>query len=299
MTPPAWLTELRNGVGIARRIPALSVRERGRWLAAAAHLPRAARRTPPRCCSVPARLPDGAMVDLQVGHSTDLAVIAEVLYEQQYAAPELHAPSLIVDAGSHIGTSVLWFASRYPDCRVVAFEASPRTFARLRHNVRDFPNVEVHNIALGACDGEVVFFEGIAPWASSLRPRDNPRSTTAVPVLTLDSALRLAGANAADLLKLDIEGAEYEVLRACPPRPARVHRIVGELHTWIDGVGFTEREFFALLEGYDVQEDESGGDHMFRAIAEDVAAPYIGEHHAPRSPCGRAEPEPPWPSSRA
>jgi hypothetical protein len=47
-----------------------------------------------------------------------------------------------------------------------------------------------------------------------------------------------------------------------PPDP---DRIVGELHTWMDGVEFTAAEFFDLLKGYDVEDDQSGRDHVFRA----------------------------------
>jgi FkbM family methyltransferase len=262
MSPGARLTELRNALGIARRIPGLTPRQRARWIAAGAGLALPGRR---RSLSVPVRLPDGRTVDFNVGHTTDLAVIHEVLYAGQYAAPGLENPALIVDAGSHIGASVAWFASRYPACRVVGFEASPTTFACLQQNVRGFPNVEVHNIALGAHDGPAAFFEAAAPWESSLRAHGQPGVT--VSALTLDGVLGLAGPEPVDLLKVDIEGSEYEVLRACPPRPERVRRIVGELHTWIEDRGFTDREFFALLAAYDVEDDASGADRVFRATA--------------------------------
>lgn len=135
--------------------------------------------------------------------------------------PELNDPKLIVDVGSHIGSSVAWFARRYPCSRVISFEASPTVCECLRHNVRFFPNVEIHNVALG-CDVE--------------------------------------------LLKLDIEGTEYEVLHACRPHPERVLRLVGKLHSWMVDVEFTTREFLALLDGYEVEDDCSCGEHMFRAL---------------------------------
>ncbi len=266
------LTELRNAVGIARRVPGLTPRQRARWIAVAVRLSRRPGgrprrpRPPRRPLSVPVRLADGRAWELAVGHATDLAVIREVLYGGQYARPELDDPALIVDGGSHIGASVAWFASRYPACRVVGFEASPTTFARLRHNVGGLPNVEVHNIALGTADGPTAFFEAAAPWRSSLRAPPDRAARVEVPALTLDSALELAGPGPVDLLKLDIEGAEYDVLRACPPTPERVRRLVGELHSWMD-VSFTAAEFFALLAAYDVEEDGAGGDRIFRATS--------------------------------
>jgi hypothetical protein len=47
-----------------------------------------------------------------------------------------------------------------------------------------------------------------------------------------------------------------------PPDP---DRIVGELHTWMDEVEFTAAEFFDLPKGYDVEDDQSGRDQVFRA----------------------------------
>ena len=263
---PDWLQELRNGLGIARRIPDLRPYERARWIAAASLLPWIIRRWWPVSIAVPARLPDGGTIALRVTHASDLALIFEVLYKGQYAVPELDDPKLIVDAGSHIGSSVAWFASRYPGSRVIGFEASPTTCESLRHNVRFFPNVEIHNVALGPVDGHALFYERPESCRSSLRPADDGAEVIRVPVLSLDSALRLAGSCDVDLLKLDIEGAEYDVLHACPPDPQRVRRIVGELHTWIVDVGFTSREFLALLDGYQVEDDCSGGEHMFRAV---------------------------------
>lgn len=121
------------------------------------------------------------------------------------------------------------------------------------------------NVALGAGNGTAQFVERKASWESSFAPARDDEKSTPIPVLTLDSVLERVGAERVDLLKLDIEGAEHDVLRASPPDPDRIVAIVGELHTWMDGVEFTAAEFFDLLKGYDVEDDQSGRDHVFRA----------------------------------
>ena len=263
---PGWWQELRNGIGMARLIPDLGPYERARWIAAASLLPWSSRRRWPFTIGVPARLPNGSTIVLRVTHAGDLAVIFEVLYKGQYAAPELDDPKVIVDAGSHIGSSVAWFASRYPSSRVIGLEPSAKVCECLRYNVRFFPNVEIHNVALGPADGYAPFYERRESCTSSLQSADDGAQGVMVPVLSLESALRLAGPGDVDLLKLDIEGAEYDVLRACLPDPQRVRRIVGELHTWMADVGFTTPEFLALLDAYQVEEDCSAGEHVFRAL---------------------------------
>lgn len=229
-------------------------------------LPLQRRLLPRRRRRVPVRLPDGRTTRFVVAHETDLLVLADVFGDGQYAEPVLRDPKLIIDAGSHIGASVAYFAARYPGCRVVGLEASPSTFARLRANTAVFPNVEVHNVALAPEDGTATFYERAAGWESSLLPRGGGRRVD-VPAMSLMSVLAMLGADHVDLLKIDIEGAEYGVLEAFRPAPGVIDVVVGEIHSWMDGTDFTDAEFLALLSDYSVETDESGRDYVFRALS--------------------------------
>ncbi|WP_230169244.1 FkbM family methyltransferase [Roseomonas sp. CECT 9278] len=137
----------------------------------------------------------------------------------------LHRPGTLVDAGAHDGLLTLPLA-RLPASRVLAFEPLPPAFARLRAALlAEFgappAHVECHAAALGDHAGEITLampvLDGVAQeqWASTakdyaahLSDRVDVRRF-AVPLMRLDD-LRLDDVTG---MKIDAEGAEYEILR--------------------------------------------------------------------------------------
>ena len=203
----------------------------------------------PRATTVTLRYRDHELPWI-VGPRSDFAVLNEVLVQDIYAfGLPADAPAVILDLGAHIGTSVLRFRAEYPAARIVAVEPDPSTFERLRHNVGGLPGVELRAEAVAAHDGTVAFHPAAQSWASRL---DGDGHGVPVRARTLTSLLTTIPP--ADLLKLDIEGAERDVL---DDRTLEgVGAIVGEYH---DTAGRIERErFFELLgRHFDVTVDES------------------------------------------
>ena len=134
-------------------------------------------------------------------------------------------PSVIVDAGAHDGRLTLPLAE-LPGARVIAFEPLPPVFARLCQAIAGLPpgRVTARPEALSDQAGSVTLavprVGGAAQeeWASITKDyaaiqRDDPRVEAidrwTVPTLTLDS-LHLTDVTA---IKIDVEGAEEEVLR--------------------------------------------------------------------------------------
>lgn len=138
----------------------------------------------------------------------------------------LHRPGTIVDVGAHEGLLTVPF-SRLPGSRVVAFEPLPRAFARLSRAVAEAhggtipPHVDLRPEALGDHEGEITLslpvLDGVAQeqWASTAKDyrgfegRRISVERLRVPLRTLDS---FAFADVTHL-KVDAEGAEYEVFR--------------------------------------------------------------------------------------
>jgi FkbM family methyltransferase len=141
----------------------------------------------------------------------------------------LHRPGIIVDAGAHEGRMALLLA-QLPASRVVAFEPVPPSFVRLQRAVTAAwdgkipPHVTLRCEALSDRNGKTTI---AAPrvngklqdeWASIAKdyavlrqadPRIEAIETWSVPVLRLDD-VNLPDVTA---LKIDVEGAELEVLR--------------------------------------------------------------------------------------
>lgn len=119
-----------------------------------------------------------------------------------------------VDVGAHVGTWTLGFAEQGRE--VVAFEAQRKTFYRLCYGIADNGlehRVIAHHTAIGARAGEIelriIGRDGGQTSTVALSTHEVPSSVEIVPVRTLDSY----GLGDVGLIKIDVEGAEIDVLR--------------------------------------------------------------------------------------
>lgn len=162
-----------------------------------------------------------------------------ILFEELYVAEvyffsATSAEPLIVDCGSNIGLSVLYFKRLYPECRVIAFEPDKATFEMLELNVRsnNLAGVTLVQKALSDSVGSVPFY--ISPeqpglLVQSTRKENLVRSeVTSVETETLSTYLT----EPVDFLKMDIEGSEDQVLKDLNEtgKLALVREIVLEYH---------------------------------------------------------------------
>lgn len=137
---------------------------------------------------------------------------------------------LIYDCGSNVGISVLYWKRLYPHSRVVAFEPDPQLFACLRTNTAAFPDVELHQAAVWTLNGRMVFAcDGADGGAlAAYKNTEDARMTATVPTVRLRDLLT----EPIDLLKMDIEGAEVDVLLDCIDRLPLVKRLFVEYHSF-------------------------------------------------------------------
>jgi FkbM family methyltransferase len=163
------------------------------------------------------------------------ATLFEELYvaDVYYFTPSSSAP-LIVDCGSNIGLSVLYFKRLYPQSRVIAFEPDGATFRMLDLNVRsnNLADVTLVNKALYDSVGSVPFY--VAPDQPGLLVQSTRKENLASSQLTTVETERLSTylTEPVDFLKMDIEGAEEQVLKDLKEtgKLAFVREIVLEYH---------------------------------------------------------------------
>jgi FkbM family methyltransferase len=177
--------------------------------------------------------------------TTDPLVLQQVLLKggrkaEYYLPPHLQ-PEVILDIGSNIGASILYFHHRFPSARIVGFEPHPETFAVLQKNVADLPQVSVLNYGLGTTNTHItvptesVNFGGFSTKGRALPQRD--RGVIECEVRRLDDVLHELNINKVDLIKIDCEGSEADVITGLSlDILERCQWIVGELH---DASAFT------------------------------------------------------------
>jgi FkbM family methyltransferase len=137
----------------------------------------------------------------------------EVFRERQYLFETDSSAPFVVDCGANIGMSVVYFKGLYPDARVLAFEPDPLAFACLTENVAGnaLKGVRIENAAVASVEGEADFFYDRADPASlrmSIVRERMPKDTRTVRAVRLSRFLD----EEVDFLKLDVEGAELDVI---------------------------------------------------------------------------------------
>jgi FkbM family methyltransferase len=175
---------------------------------------------------------------LRTGRIGDLYILYEVMAsDAYYIKQDLIAPGTvktIVDCGANIGLTSLYLASAYPLARVYSVEADPDNYAMLCENTATEPRIIPIHACVVATPRETVHFDNEGPaWG---RKSGATQKGTSVPALTLDELLARYEMKCIDLLKMDIEGAEREVLAVGNYLDA-VHHVVAELH---DEYGFAD-----------------------------------------------------------
>ena len=182
-----------------------------------------------------------------------LFLFREIWIDLSYAkgVGPLREGDVVVDIGAHVGLFTLWILSREPGARVVAVEPSSRTMRYLERNVglNAARRVTVIQAACGRSSGFAPLFRRRSDMTASLyADRVAGGSVESVEVITLDEVFARGGVERCALLKLDCEGAEYEILLGAPVATLRcAERIVLEYH---DGAGgHTPVELVSSLEG--------------------------------------------------
>ena len=146
--------------------------------------------------------------------SDALFLVHEIFVNAAYAFESSNPRPRIVDCGANIGMAVLFFKAFRPDAEVIAFEPDPITFARLARTIEmnGLRDVRLENAAVGHKDGTVAFYYNRSDSGSMTASVESSRGGDARQEVR---AVRLSAwiQEPVDFLKLDVEGAEYDVVR--------------------------------------------------------------------------------------
>ena len=189
----------------------------------------------------PARPPEVQLRDgcrFRVRSLMDLWIIKETCLDRDYERdlPPMGEDWRIVDIGAGLGDFCIHAACGHPRRRVAAFEPFAESFHLLRENlhVNGIRNVQAFPLAVGARNGPMRLqtTTGIAVQHSTARAGfTGPSDSLRVDGITLEQALRTAGFERCDLLKVDCEGGEFDIFQAATGELLeRIDRIVMEYH---------------------------------------------------------------------
>jgi FkbM family methyltransferase len=157
-------------------------------------------------------------IKLNYRDDSDESVIEEIFKDRLYRRLDQIIPVLtnpIVDVGAHIGVFSLYAGALNPKVKIFALEPEPKNFELLKENNKLNRN---KNIVAKQC---ALHWDEETTTSLYLSPNNHNHSTVkktknqlAVPAIELDKFLTKNNIAEIGLIKLDVEGAEFNLLPA-------------------------------------------------------------------------------------
>lgn len=160
----------------------------------------------------------------------------EIVYKDDYRLRQDPLPpgAVVIDVGANIGMFALHVAAAHGAARVYAFEPFPESFALLKRNAERNRLSAIEPIPLaiaGQAGRRELHLQGRHGVHSLF---GTAGEAVHIDCITLADAFARWAIERCDFLKLDCEGAEYEILLTTPSAVyARIQRLAIEYHDWM------------------------------------------------------------------
>jgi len=164
-------------------------------------------------------------------------LFSEIFEREQYYFLSDRTDPVIIDCGSHIGLSVLYFKLLYPEARIKAFEPGEVAFRILKKNISEnrLKNIELFNVALTSDNASRSYYQesqaDLDTCGNTLIPEWGARNgftVTKVQTRQLSDYIN----SEIDFLKADIEGSETEVIADIHDRLTWIKAFFIEFHMY-------------------------------------------------------------------
>lgn len=174
---------------------------------------------------------------INIENFSDLNTLNEIYIDEIYNTISDLKPSVIFDLGSNIGFSCLYFHFKYPDSKIFCFEPDPDNYRILLSNTKNINGIVTKNIAVSSENKYIDFYQNINSGVSSSIKFINGKNQNKIRIQsqTLDAILNEYNLKLIDILKIDVEGAEYDILSGTDILK-NVKMILGELHPIINNI---------------------------------------------------------------
>ena len=202
------------------------------------------------------RLRNGIKYSVRKGTS-DKGVINDIWIRNTYIPKgfEIRETDIIIDIGAHIGVFAIFAAKKAGKGKVFAIEPFPENYSLLTENVKlnDADNVITLNAAVCGKPGKKsLFLSEESVCHSFYKFQNQSERKLVVDGITLHGIMEKNGLERVDLLKIDCEGAEYDILLNDKKALDKIDRITMEYHN-IDGNSPEQLKAFLEEKGFDVE----------------------------------------------
>ncbi|EKD85576.1 MAG: methyltransferase FkbM family [uncultured bacterium] len=181
-----------------------------------------------------------------LGYKMKLANIekfAHILFElfgiNVYYFKSLKKNPVIIDIGANIGDSILYFKWLYPDSKIYAFEPLPIAYQLLQKNIinNHLKNVYAFNVGLGSNEKKIKIYSDLEGTSGSSTINKKASGSQLknskyqdVKIVKISNLKEIKALNKINLIKIDIEGAEADLLDDLKNILPKTDRVIFEYH---------------------------------------------------------------------
>ena len=151
---------------------------------------------------------------------------------------ELPVNATVIDAGGNVGLFSLFVKQRFPDAKIIVIEPSEKLIPILKKNLQRWNDITFIEKALTEKVGSIIFYinkraeqTNSTDFNALLPFIDDENDVTEIEVATVDlaSVIKDFELPKVDLLKLDIQGGEYNVLQSSVDSFSKINAILAEV----------------------------------------------------------------------
>ena len=154
---------------------------------------------------------------------------------------------VVIDIGAQVGVVSAYLGKKYPFIKIIAFEPVKENYDRLVRNLEanGVQNVTPLNMAVTSDGRDVVMDGSLDMNSGSMNIYGKGKAT--IKSMTIDDIMRTFHIDNIRLLKIDAEGAEYEILESSEHLLDKIGAIRGEIHPM---AGKSQEELMTLIRSY-------------------------------------------------
>jgi FkbM family methyltransferase len=158
----------------------------------------------------------------------DRDAIIQNLARLEWLQTPLKTAQYIIDGGAYIGDSTFAFLLKYPKAKIICIEPNAQTHPILRRNLQAIAGDTTLICGGLACESKTVTFGGEFLCASI--QTDDSDIGERIECFSINDLIKQTGMPYLDIVKLDIEGAEKEVLTENNSWLNKTQRVLVEFH---------------------------------------------------------------------
>lgn len=209
---------------------------------------------------------DGSSLNIRT-KSSDIHVFAEIWLDNVYLRKfNLNDDSIVIDIGAHIGLFSLFIYRKLKNVRIFSFEPNLENYNLMVENIKknNAKKLSTFNMAVSSKIGSILFFINEKdPAGHSIFKKST--SSVNVTSVTLEKIINDNKISSCELLKLDCEGAEYDIIMNTPQEIlVKINKISLEYEK-IPQINYSVEDIISKLKscGFQVIKSEGTNGHGF------------------------------------